>query len=411
MTKDSTSALILAAGKGTRLEPFTKTVPKPLIKIAGKPILYHALKSLYEYVDEYVVVVGYLSEMIVEYFGQEFLGKPIKYVVQDRAMGTGHAVAIAREMVSTEWIIIQYGDDLYDPGTYAHLPAKKNIVVGKEFENWKDFGVLKSNEDGTLDEIVEKPKEFVGNNVNVGVYQVHREFLGYLDQMTLSERGEYELTQAVSTYTKDHPMQIVSTQGYWLSVGYPWHILQAQRYLFGLGMESQNEGVLEEGAVIKGNVQIGKNAVVRSGAYIDGNVIIGANSTVGPNCYIRGNVTIGNNCKIGNAVEIEESVLGDKVNVEHLSFVGYSVVGNNVILGAGTITSDRRHDRESIRVNIKEELKDSQECHLGAFIGDMVRTGIHTSIYPGRKMHYHSYSSPGEVVRQDKLSSEDMELK
>ena len=187
--------------------------------------------------------------------------------------------------------------------------------------------------------------------------------------------------------------------GYWLSVGYPWQILTAQSALFSIFPPQGIKGMTEPNMTIRGNVSVGSGTVIKSGVYIDGNVMIGDNCQIGPNCYIRGNVSIGNNCKIGHAVEIEESVIGDRVNIEHLSFIGFSVLGNNIILGAGTTTADRRHDRGSIKVNIKEELVDSELVHLGAFIGDMVRTGINTSVYPGRKLHYHSYTLPGEQVK------------
>lgn len=405
-----TTAIILAAGPGTRLEPFTKTRPKPLIKIAGMPIVEHNLQSMYALVDRYVLVVGYLREQIESYFGNEYRGKPIHYVHQLQSTGTGQAVRLAAEYFSEKTIVI-YGDDIYDPEMFAALPARDSAVVGKIHDKWQDYGVLRADNEGKLVDIVEKPKEFVGNIVNVGIYQFTQTLLPYLERMTLSVRGEYELTEAVTYFAAEHEMQVIGHEGYWLSVGYPWHILLANKALLQRESQSGVLGTIEPNVVMKGNIEVGEGTVIRSGVYIDGSVKIGRNCVIGPNCYIRGNVTIGDDCRIGNAVEIEESVIGDKVNIEHLSFIGYSVLGSNIIIGGGTITADRRHDRDVIQVNIKEELKNTGLYHLGAFIGDMVRTGIHTSIYPGRKLHYHSYTLPGEIVKQDKLSSEHIRLK
>lgn len=407
----SRQAVIMAGGKGTRLEPFNKTIPKPLIKICGTPIIEHNMKSLLPYVEGYVLIVGYMHEKIRAYFGESYHGKPITYVMQDKPQGTGHAILLARDFITTENTILIYGDDIYDPEMFASLPDGGPAIVGKVQEKWQSYGVLVTKNGNELDKIVEKPSSFVSNLVNVGVYQVTQPFWGYLDKMTLSVRGEYELTEPVTLYNADYPIKVIESHGYWLSVGYPWHILTSQKELFALQPSSKIEGTIEPQTTIKGNVCIGKNSVVKNGVYIDGNVHIGENCVIGPNCYIRGNVTIGNDCKIGHAVEIEEAVIGDKVNIEHLSFVGFSVLGNNIILGAGTTTADRRHDRGNIKVNIKEELIDTGLVHLGAFIGDMVRTGIHTSIFPGRKLHNHSYTLPGEIVKQDKLSSEHILLK
>lgn len=405
-----TTAIILAAGPGTRLEPFTKTRPKPLIKIAGTPIVEHNMRSLFDFVDRYVLVVGYLHEQIEEYFGADFRGKPIHYVQQVQLLGTGQSVKMAADYFSEKTIVI-YGDDIYDPKMFAALPDDRSAIIGKVHEKWQEYGVLHANERGMLVDIVEKPKEYVGNIVNVGIYQFTEPLLPYLERMTLSVRGEYEFTEATTFYAAEHEMDVIGHDGYWLSVGYPWQILLANNEILKRqppkGMHGETEGF----AVIKGHVEVGEGTVIRSGVYIDGHVKIGKNCVIGPNCFIRGNVTIGDDCRVGNAVEIEESVIGDHVNIEHLSFVGYSVLGNNIILGGGTMTADRRHDRDVIKVNIKEELKNTGLYHLGAFIGDMVRTGIHTSIYPGRKMHYHSYTLPGEVVKQDKLSSEAIVLK
>lgn len=401
----------MAAGKGTRLEPFNRTLPKPLLKVAGLPILEHNMEALRSHVSEFILVVGYMQEKIRDYFGTEYNGIPIRYVVQESPQGTGHAIKLASELITTESTILIYGDDIYDPGMFESLPDTGGAIIGKVYEKWQQFGVLVTRQDGMLDRIAEKPKEFVSDLVNVGVYQVTKPFWGYLSQMTLSVRGEYELTEAVTLYNRDYPMSVLRSDGYWLAVGYPWHILTAQQQVFKVYPPSGISGTVEPGAVIKGNVEIGTGTVIKSGVYIDGNVRIGDNCVIGPNCYIRGNVTVGNSCKIGHAVEIEEAVIGDKVNIEHLSFVGFSVLGNDIILGAGTTTADRRHDRGVIKVNIKEELIDSGLVHLGAFIGDKVRTGIHTSIYPGRKLHYHSYTLPGERVKQDKLSSEHIVLK
>jgi bifunctional UDP-N-acetylglucosamine pyrophosphorylase/glucosamine-1-phosphate N-acetyltransferase len=368
------------------------------------------MKALVPYVNEYILVVGFMEEQIQNELGELFEGFPIKYVRQAQQLGTGHALSICKEAIENDQFFMINGDDIYAAEIFEQTCAFPRAVMGKVVEEWRPFGILQTKGDGTLEKIVEKPKEYIGNTVNTGGYLFDKKIFNYFTDAPLSLRGEYELTDIVTRYCAENAVEVVQCIGHWLTIGYPWHILLANEVLMEK-IKPDIQGEIEPNVVIKGNVQIGKGTIVRSGTYIDGSVLIGENCTIGPNCYIRGTVTMGDECKIGNAVEIENSSIGNKVNIEHLSFVGYSVLGNNIILGGGTITADRRHDREPIRVNVKESLVETHMYHLGAIIGDYVRTGVNTSIYPGRKLHYHSYTVPGEVVMQDKLSSHDIELK
>ncbi len=404
------SAIILAAGKGTRLEPLTKTVPKQLLKVAGKSVLYHNMRNLAPFVNEYILVVEYMHEQIESAIGDSFEGKPVYYVRQHEPLGTGHALKVTEDAIHNDKFLMIYGDDIYDPVFYEESVKYDRSIAGKPVDNWQIFGILRTKADGTLDNIVEKPNEYVGNSANIGVFNLDKNVFKFTKTIPLSKRGEYELTDVLTAYCQEYPMEIVTVNGYWLTIGYPWSILTANERLMP-EIKRDIQGEIEDNVVIKGNVIIGKGTVVKSGTYIDGNVIIGENCVIGPHTYLRGNVDIGDYCKIGSSVEIEHSSIGNKVNIEHLSFVGFSVLGNNIIFGGGTVTADRRHDRGEIKVNVKENLIDTGLYHLGAIVGDHVRTGVHTSIYPGRKLAYHSYTSPGEVVKQDKLSAQDITLK
>lgn len=166
-------------------------------------------------------------------------------------------------------------------------------------------------------------------------------------------------------------------------------------------LQSQNKDRVEDGVTLTGAVSIGKNTVIKSGAFIEGPVIIGNNCTIGPNCYIRPYTSIGDNCKIGQSVEIKGSVIMPNCNIQHLSYVGDSVVGEGSNLGAGTITANHRHDDASIKSKIKDVLVDTKRNKMGAILSDGVQTGIHTSIYPGRKLWPNIQTRPGAIVDDD----------
>jgi len=161
------------------------------------------------------------------------------------------------------------------------------------------------------------------------------------------------------------------------------------------------EGDIHPLAVIDGYVQIGKGTRILPGVYIEGNVIIGENCKIGPNCYLRGNTSIGDNCHIGQSVEIKNSIIRSNTNVGHLSYVGDSVLGTKVNLGAGTMTSNLRHDGKNHRSMVNGALIDTGRRKLGAIIGNGVHTGINTSIYPGRKLFPNTSTRPGEIVQHD----------
>ncbi len=128
--------------------------------------------------------------------------------------------------------------------------------------------------------------------------------------------------------------------------------------------------------------------------------MVGENPTIGPKCHIRGSTTIGNNCKIGG-VDIKNSIFMDNVNMKNLSFAGDSVLGEGVNFGAGTITANWRHDNKSVLSMVKGSLVNTGRRKLGAIIGDNVHTGVHTSIYPGRKIWPNLSTRPGYIVQKD----------
>jgi len=181
----------------------------------------------------------------------------------------------------------------------------------------------------------------------------------------------------------------------------PWDILRANEAYVG-GLE-KNEllGEVHSSAVLEGIVHLGAGSRILPGVFIEGNVVVGAKCRIGPNCYIRGHTSIGDACHIGQSVEIKNSLILSRSNVGHLSYVGDSVIGEAVNFGAGTIISNFRHDGKNHRSMVDGELLDTGRRKFGAIVGDHVHTGIHTSIYPGRKLWPNTSTRPGEIVQRD----------
>jgi len=187
-------------------------------------------------------------------------------------------------------------------------------------------------------------------------------------------------------------------------VVYPWDILFVNEDIVGAISSDDIKGTIRERVTIDGHIVLGEGSVILPGVYIEGNVVVGRNSKIGPNCYIRGSTYVADNCHVGQAVEIKNSVLMDKVSAGHLSYIGDSVVCPKTNFGAGTITSNFRHDGKNHRSMIGDKLVDTGRRKFGAIIGDNVHTGIHTSIYPGRKIWADVSTRPGDIVQRDLLS-------
>ena len=151
-------------------------------------------------------------------------------------------------------------------------------------------------------------------------------------------------------------------------------------------------------ALVKGTLAIGKGTEILPGTVIEGNVIIGEDCKIGPNAYIRGNVYVGNGCHIG-ICEVKNSIILDKSNIPHFNYVGDSIIGENVNLGAGTKIANLRHDSKSIKISINDRKIDSRRRKLGAFIGSNAKTGINSSINCGVFVKNNSKILPNAFVK------------
>ena len=182
-------------------------------------------------------------------------------------------------------------------------------------------------------------------------------------------------------------------------IRYPWDLLRIQEEIYPGLSGSRFRGTVREGAVIDGVVLLGEGSVLLPGVFVEGVSVIGRNCRLGPNCYLRGNTFIGDNCHIGQAVEIKNSILMHHVAAGHLSYIGDSIVCPDTNFGAGTIISNFRHDGKNHRAFADGILTDTGRRKFGAVIGRGVHTGIHTAVYPGRRIGSGASTLPGEVVR------------
>ncbi|KKG09854.1 bifunctional sugar-1-phosphate nucleotidylyltransferase/acetyltransferase [Methanosarcina sp. 2.H.A.1B.4] len=394
-------AVVLVAGKGTRMEPLTSDCPKVMLQVANKPILEHILNAAVEAgIEGFVFITGYLEEQIKAHFGDgSKWGVSIEYVQQKEQLGTANAIGYARGHVEGTFIVLN-GDMLIGQEDLKSLVSRKEeaVICVKEVENPSDFGVLET-ENNKVVRIIEKPKNPPTNLANAGIYLFRESIFDLIDKTQLSVRKELEITDSIQMLIDSGaPVGYSPLEGRWIDIGYPWDLLKANEHLLK-DLVGCCEGTVEPNATIKGEVAIGKGTLIRNGSYIEGPVVIGENCDIGPNCFIRPSTAIGNRVRIGNAVEVKNTIVMEGTHVGHLSYVGDSVIGRRCNFGAGTKVANLRHDGKNIKVMLKSRILDSGRRKLGVIMGDDVHTGINTSINIGVIMHKGRATLPGEVVK------------
>ncbi|HDL74961.1 MAG TPA: glucose-1-phosphate thymidylyltransferase [bacterium] len=390
-------AIILAAGKGIRMQPLSLTKPKPLLKINNKSVLEHNLEQLNGLVNEVILVIGYKGEMIKNLIGDKFKNIKIRYVWQKKHLGTGDAAKKAMPYIKDRFILMN-GDDLYEKNDIKNCLKKFPSILLAKSKNPESFGVAITSEN-YVENLAEKPKSPTSNLVNTGFYFLDKSIFNF--KIKKSKRGEYEFTDYIKKLIRKEKLYFGLAKN-WIPLSCSHNLLDANEFLLKK-IKKKILGKVEKNCEIKGDVIIEKGTIIKNGSYIEGPVYIGKNCEIGPNCHIRGATSINDNCHISQAVEIKNSIIGSNSKICHLSYVGDSIIGEYCNLGGGTIVANLRHDRETIKVIIKKKKVDTGKRKFGTVLGDKVKTGIGTLIYPGRKIWPQKTTLPGEIVKEDIL--------
>jgi UDP-N-acetylglucosamine diphosphorylase/glucosamine-1-phosphate N-acetyltransferase len=402
-------AIILTAGEGTRMRPLTVTKPKTMLHVGGKPILQYNVESLRDAgVKDITMVVGYREDVIKNHFknGTDY-GVNINYVSQEERLGTAHAIGSTKGTINGKFIILN-GDIIVDPILIKDLIHKyqvenaRSLLILTEVDDPSSFGVVELDGD-RITNIIEKPEpgKAPSNLINAGIYLFDDQIFEAIELTGKSQRGEYEITDSLLIQMKNNEKVLgLKSKNNWIDIGRPWELLDVNEY-FLKDIKTDIQGELEEGVTIHGPVFIGKNTIVRSGTYIMGPVHIGENCDIGPNTFLRKYTSLGNNVSLGNAVEIKNSIIMDHTNVNHLTYVGDSIIGSKCNIAAGTNIANLRFDDGNVKIRVKGDKVDSGRRKMGVVFGDGVKTGINSSFNPGVKIGVNSRIGAGAIVSKD----------
>ena len=225
-------------------------------------------------------------------------------------------------------------------------------VLVNEVEQPEKYWIFKVDTDENIKEIIEKPEVPIGKLANLWVYKFDSKIFEIVDNIPLSPRWEYEITDAINDFVKLFPFKAFKIEWEFIDVWYPWDILTSNAHFLNKLWKSNIKWIVEEWVTIKWNIVLEEWSVLKSWTYIEWNIYIWKWSSIWPNTYLRWNTVIWDNCKVWNAVEVKNSSIWDNTNIAHLSYVWDSIVWNNVNIGWWFITANLRHDKGNIKVPI-----------------------------------------------------------
>lgn len=379
-------AVILAAGRGRRLRPLTDTRPKALLPIGGQTVLGRLCEQVTSHVERIIIVTDYLGQQIREQVGTAVAGTPVVYVEQPERRGTADAVAQVADVVEGPFVLLN-GDMVVDPSFIEMLADGSGwALCVKEVDDPQRYGVVDVDPRGQLRAVIEKPADPPSALVNLGGYRFDATVFPYLEQVAMSSRGELELTGIFEpALAAGHSVAVERYDGLWYDIGTPPAYLAA---VAGV-LSRWEDSAIDATASVDPTVQI------------TGRVAIGPRAQIGPMTYLRGPAVIGADVHLGHAVEVKASVIMADTAIPHLSYVGDSLIGSDVNLGAGTVIANLRHDDGAVTLGDGETQLTTDRRKLGAVIGDGVKTGINTSIMPGTRIGPHQTTLPGELIKGD----------
>ncbi len=341
-------ALVLSGGKGTRLRPLTFTIAKQLIPVANRPILGYVLDQVARITrDVGIIIAPETGEYVKEYVmsGEEW-GINVTYIPQE-PLGLAHAVKTAKEFLGDDSFIMYLGDNLLGDSIekYAKKFKEENLdalILLKEVEDPRAFGVVVLDEKGNVVKLIEKPKEPPSNLALVGVYFFNKNIHKAIERIKPSWRGELEITDAIQELINmGYKVKAEILESWWLDTGKKDDILTANAIILDEFIRRDVKGEIED-SILEGRVKIEEGAKIVN-SKVRGPCIIGKNCII-ENSFIGPYTSIGNGSIIRNS-SIEYCVIMENSLVEDVNRLEESLIGRNAKVVM-------KHSKNTLKLNI-----------------------------------------------------------
>ena len=323
--------IVPMAGRGSRLRPHTLTVPKPLVPVAGQPIVHRLVKDIAEVVktpiEEVAFVLGdpaFFGDDVVESLTKlaEGLGAKASIYRQDQPLGTGHAIMCAKESLSGP-AVIAYADTLIQ-AEFDLDPSADSVIWTKRVENPSAYGVVQLNDKNEITELVEKPEEFVSDQAVIGIYyfkqvEVLKDALQYVLDNQIINGGEYQINDGIKRMMSDGKIFKTGTVEQWMDCGNKKVTVETNAQVLdneaAKGVNNVADSVVLENATIIQPCYIGEGVQLKN-AVVGPHVSLGANTVI-ENSVVRNSI-VQHETKITNTV-IADSMIGSKVQYNGLA--------------------------------------------------------------------------------------------
>lgn len=341
--------IILHGGAGTRLRPLTFSGPKQLVPVANKPISQYVLEDLLAAgIEDIAIVLGNtFPELVREHYGDgERFGCRISYIHQGDPLGIAHAVYLAKDFVAGDKFVVYLGDNLLQGGIAEYIKTFDEndydaMILLKEVDDPRMFGVAELDEDGALLRLVEKPKEPPSNLVVIGVYFFKPVVFDIIPRLKPSWRGELEITDTIQLMLDSgHHVGYEIVRGWWIDTGKKDDILHANMLLLDENSKREIDGsskVMD--SRIDGRVRVEEGSVIE-------NSLIRGPAIIGRNCIIRGSfigpyTSVGEGSLIENS-SLENTVVMQGVTIRNIEMLEDSLIGKNAKVLRKMGTGNRR---------------------------------------------------------------------
>ncbi|QLG61106.1 sugar phosphate nucleotidyltransferase [Halorarum salinum] len=391
------SAVVLAAGEGQRLRPLTRHRPKPMLPAGTRPILEYVLDALVNVgIEDIHLVVGYERGRVQNHFGSSYRGSRLTYHVQQKQLGSGHALLQARDVIDGDFLVVNgdevLANEMIEAVLDAHTTDSVATLAVVESDEAPMYGAVELDGE-TVTDFVERPGDDSYRLLNAGVYAFDPSVFSDLES-TPREAGELALTDAiVAIIERGGHVRGVRVNGLRSEVTYPWDLLALAGRLLDHGLVTEPER--EAGEYVADSARIHEDATLVAPVVVGPDAVVEPGSVVGPAVAVRRNATV------EAGATVRRSVLDTDCRLGMNATVADTVVGEGALVGPGATVPPGPSD-----VRVKNSIHEGQR--LGCVLADRASLGGGATVIPGALIGPNAHVGPGVVVQGN--VSEDTEV-